>query len=255
MIETRKLLLHACCGPCLIFPLNTFSEEKDLSVTVYYYNPNIHPSLEYLRRLDAISSYCISNKISLVIDEYDPKRYFEAVNPERAGLGDRCVECYRLRLLTTAEYASLRGYDLFSTTLSVSPYQNHDAIMMAGKEAQEKYGVEFVYRDFRNGFREAQETAKDIEMYRQPYCGCIYSENERYAKKLEKATKAIEDKLDRCGGKLSFEENSSAVNNAPANNAPLGALETNGTANSSSSIKVNSAQQQTASNRRDTGRD
>jgi predicted adenine nucleotide alpha hydrolase (AANH) superfamily ATPase len=195
MIETKKLLLHACCGPCLIYPLNAFNGEKDLSVTVYYYNPNIHPSLEYLRRLDAISSYCASNETNLVIGEYKPQQYFEMVNPDRIDLGDRCIECYRLRLCKAAEYAAGQGYDLFSTTLTVSPYQNHDAIMMVGRHAQEKYGVEFVYRDFRNGFREAQETAKSREMYRQPYCGCIYSETERYAKKLEKTIESIKEQF------------------------------------------------------------
>jgi predicted adenine nucleotide alpha hydrolase (AANH) superfamily ATPase len=213
MIETKKLLLHACCGPCLIYPLNAFNGEKESSVTVYYYNPNIHPSMEYLRRLDAISSYCVSKKVSLVIDEYKPKQYFEMVNPERIDLGDRCVECYRLRLYKTGKYAAQQGYDSFSTTLTVSPYQNHDAIIMLGKEAQEKYGVDFVYRDFRNGFREAQETAKSLEMYRQPYCGCVYSETERYAKKLEKTKKSIEDKLNRLECNREPEENGSALDN------------------------------------------
>lgn len=178
----KRLLLHTCCGPCLIRPGETLKAEYEL--TCYYYNPNIHPTTEYIARLDTLAAYCRDTGFELKVGDYEPQRHLIEV----AGLSDaRCVVCYRLRLSQAARYAAQNGYDAFSTTLTVSPYQKHDLIEAIGKQAGQEHGVEFIYWDFREFYRGAQETARTLGMYRQPYCGCIYSEMERYEKKLAKA--------------------------------------------------------------------
>ena len=178
----KRLLLHTCCGPCLIRPGETLKAEYE--ITSYYYNPNIHPTTEYIQRLETLAAYCRDNGYKLVVGEYEPQRHLIEV----AGLAEaRCAACYRLRLMEAARYAAQNGFDAFSTTLTVSPYQKHDLIEAKGEQAGEEYDVEFVYRDFRALYREGQETARTLGMYRQPYCGCIYSEMERYGKKLARA--------------------------------------------------------------------
>lgn len=178
----KRLLLHTCCGPCLVRPGEMLKAEYEL--TCYYYNPNIHPTTEYIERLETLSAYCRDNGFELVVGAYEPQRHLIDV----AGLGAaRCAVCYHLRLSQAARYAAQNGYDAFSTTLTVSPYQKHDLIEAIGKQAGEERGVKFIYRDFRAFYRGAQETARKLKMYRQSYCGCIYSEIERYEKKLAKA--------------------------------------------------------------------
>ena len=178
----KKLLLHTCCGPCLIRPGETLKAEYE--ITSYYYNPNIHPTTEYIQRLETLAAYCRDNGYRLVVGEYEPQRHLIEV----AGLAEaRCAVCYRLRLMEAARYAAQNGFDAFSTTLTVSPYQKHDLIEAIGEQAGEEHGVEFIYRDFRALYREGQETARTLGMYRQSYCGCIYSEMERYEKKLARA--------------------------------------------------------------------
>jgi hypothetical protein len=140
--------------------------------------------MEYIRRLEALSDYCKANEVVLHVGEYDPLVYLRAVSGSEDA---RCGMCYSIRLMEAARFAAAQGFSALTTTLSVSPYQDHELLQRIGAEAAQAYGIEFRYFDFRPGFRGAQERAKELGMYRQPYCGCIYSELERYAKKLGKA--------------------------------------------------------------------
>jgi predicted adenine nucleotide alpha hydrolase (AANH) superfamily ATPase len=158
-----------------------------------WYNPNIHPYTEYTARRDALRQYAADRKLALhVVDEYGLRDFIrgifpgmEAGNPAEGP--SRCLWCYRARLDQAARLAAEGGYAGFSTTLLISPWQNHEGIRRAAQEAAEKYGVEFRYRDFRPRFREGQEKARALGLYRQKYCGCIFSEEERYLKKREPA--------------------------------------------------------------------
>ncbi|MCL5291777.1 MAG: epoxyqueuosine reductase QueH [Actinobacteria bacterium] len=179
----RKLLIHACCGPCLIYPNRVLRENS--AITVFFFNPNIHPSVEYARRLETLSSYCRNERLALLVGEYRMEEYFRAVTFHE---NDRCRNCYRLRLTETACAAANEGYDAFTTTLTVSPYQDHEALQEIGEEVAESTGMPFEYHDFRKGFRQSQETAAEIGMHRQAYCGCVFSERERYEKKLSRLT-------------------------------------------------------------------
>lgn len=146
--------------------------------------------MEYIRRLEALAELCGLNKVELKVGEYDPKTYFKEVLGTE---GDRCRICYSIRLNEAARFAIENGYGAFTTTLLVSPYQKHDVIKKTGEEAGNKYGVEFKYWDFRPGFREGQERAKELNLYRQSYCGCVFSEFERYSKKLNRSVKKVRD--------------------------------------------------------------
>ncbi|MBE0446584.1 MAG: epoxyqueuosine reductase QueH [Actinobacteria bacterium] len=185
----KNLLLHTCCGPCFIYPHSLLKERYN--VTSFYFNPNIHPSMEYVRRVEALAGYCKGAGVDLRVGDYKPEEYFRQVAGTES---DRCRICYSIRLKEAAEFAAEKGYDLFSTTLSVSPYQKHDLIEMIGTEAGNKCSVEFKYWDFRPGFRSGQDRAKELEMYRQPYCGCVFSEMERYSRKLKKAVDGVVDR-------------------------------------------------------------
>lgn len=147
----------------------------------YYYNPNIHPFKEFEKRMNALRDYCSQEKINLLIDEEYGLRDFlrEVVNKE----DQRCGICYRMRLTETARKAVSEGIGYFSTTLLVSPYQNHELLKSIGHEIAEKYNLTFVDQDWRSGFKEAQSQARETGLYMQPYCGCIYSEEERYKNK------------------------------------------------------------------------
>lgn len=175
-----KLLLHICCGPCACHPLEVLREEGH-EVTGYFYNPNIHPYQEWVKRRQGVEQLAASADLSVIYDRnYDIQKYFHdiAFREER-----RCYMCYNLRLNQTAHIAQKGNFDGFTTSLLVSPYQKHDLIKEAALAAAERYGVEFVYRDFRPGFKSGQQKARELELYRQQYCGCLYSEVERYAPK------------------------------------------------------------------------
>jgi len=169
-----RLLLHACCGPCLLEPLDALGAEAD-SVTVLYANPNIHPLEEYERRRDTLLAYAQTIDADVVELEYDPASWVEAVGPFVGNPPDRCRACFRLRLGETARYAAEHGYDAIATTLSVSPYQDPDALRAEGEAAAESAGVAWVGRDFRERYAEATRRSRELEMYRQNYCGCVIS--------------------------------------------------------------------------------
>jgi hypothetical protein len=176
-----KILLHICCSNCALYPVKIFRSEGNL-VTGYWFNPNIHPYDEYALRRESLKK--IENLWSLnIIDtvEYDTSVYFSLFNTDvsRKCFPERCSFCYRLRLEKTAELAKKNGFSAFSTTLLISPYQQFDRIVETGKSLQEKYNISFYSRDFRQYFRDAMSEARHLGLYRQKYCGCIFSKEER----------------------------------------------------------------------------
>lgn len=176
------LLVHACCGPCAITVFQTLRDEG-LEFTGFYYNPNIHPLTEYLRRKEALGE--VGRRMGVAMSfadaEYDPAVFLrQAAFREK----DRCRFCYELRLDRVAREAKALGCQGFTTSLLYSKYQDHEAIRRAGEEAASAYGVAFAYRDLRPFWDEGVRLSKEWELYRQPYCGCIYSEFDRYRKKL-----------------------------------------------------------------------
>lgn len=189
-----KLLLHSCCAPCSSAVLEYLSQY--LSITVFYYNPNIFPEEEFLHRIDEqkrlISELPVKNKISFVERGWHPDRFYEAVKGLehiREG-GERCFACYRLRLEESAKLAAELGYDYFTTTLSISPYKNAPKLNEIGEELAEKYGVKHLPSDFKkkNGYKRSVELSAEYGLYRQDYCGCVFSKKEREESLNEKAT-------------------------------------------------------------------
>jgi epoxyqueuosine reductase len=147
----------------------------------YYYNPNVHPFSEYKNRLRAVVDYSHKHNLEMVHPEYKPEEFFQAVNLKE-DRPQRCLICWSLRLKKTAEAAKEMGCGFFSTTLLVSPYQDQEALKKIGQDIASETGVEFFYEDFRPGFKKAHEQAKAEGIYCQKYCGCLYSEIERYKK-------------------------------------------------------------------------
>ena len=171
-----RLLMHACCAPCSIFCVDTLRNEG-IEPTLYWYNPNIHPYMEYKARKDTLIKYSEIMKLNLVIDdEYGLDKFCENTIND---LNSRCINyCYPIRLRKTFEYAKENGYDTVTTTLLYSIYQKHDYIKKLCKDLSEEYEIEFLYRDFRLGFWEGHDKAKELELYMQKYCGCIFSEQQ-----------------------------------------------------------------------------
>ena len=175
-----KLLLHTCCAPCSIMCIETLRREG-IDPVLFWYNPNIHPFKEYKMRKNTLVEYAATIKAKLIINnEYGLRRFIEAIFPD---FDNRCGYCYRVRLEETAKFAVENDFDAFTSTLFVSPYQNHELLKLAAEAAAEKYGVKFLYRDFRPFFKEGQEKARELQLYMQKYCGCVFSEEERYQKK------------------------------------------------------------------------
>ena len=195
-----KLLLHTCCAPCSVYCIKSLRSEN-IEPTVYWFNPNIHPYMEYKTRRDTLKEYTKSVGINAIFDEnYGLKEFCKNVIND---LENRCVKyCYRVRLEQTARYAKKHGYDTFSTTLLISPYQNHEALKLIGEEIARKYNLTFLYRDFRPGFKEGQAEARELGLYMQKYCGCVFSEEDRYytnivsdKKNAEENNKKLEQKI------------------------------------------------------------
>lgn len=177
-----KVLVHTCCGPCLTHPLKVLREQGH-EVESYFYNPNIHPYSEYLKRLDSLKSLTSQEKVPLKEGEYDFYRYFHEVLLRE----NRCHGCYRIRLGAAAREAKEKGFDAFTTTLLVSPHQGHEVIKQIGESVARAHGVKFLYQDFRSGYSETIERSKELGLYRQKYCGCLYSEKEREQKDVLRA--------------------------------------------------------------------
>jgi hypothetical protein len=172
-----KLLLHMCCAPCTTYSQRRF-REMNFDVAGFFYNPNIHPYREFSRRLETLRDYCRETDIPLTVcADYELEKYLHAaIN----NLAERCRSCYRMRLDETAREAARTGIPFFSTTLSISPYQDHAILKAEGEAAGAKHGVCFVYEDLRPGYRESINLSRELGLYRQPYCGCIFSEKERF---------------------------------------------------------------------------
>jgi predicted adenine nucleotide alpha hydrolase (AANH) superfamily ATPase len=175
----RRILLHICCGPCATYPIGRLREEE-FQVTGFWYNPNIHPWQEHERRRESAGEYAqVAGLPVMVHPAYEMVRFLrEVVGQEQ--FGQRCQICYRLRLGRTAQVAAQEGFDAFTTTLLISPHQDQEAIRRIGGEAAEAEGVEFYLEDFRRGWAQGRHVAHQHDLYRQQYCGCIYSEWERY---------------------------------------------------------------------------
>ena len=176
-----NLLLHCCCAPCSVACVKSLDEEN-IKPALFWYNPNIHPYTEYKSRRDCLTQFAGSENLHLTLEDvYDIRFFIAEIFPQAE---NRCQKCYALRLEKTASFAVREGYSAFTTTLLISPYQDHGAIKDAGEEAASRHGIEFFYRDFRPLFREGQAQARSKSMYMQKYCGCIFSEEERYLKNL-----------------------------------------------------------------------
>ena len=176
-----KLLLHTCCAPCFL-KCGEVLEDEGIKPTLFWYNPNIHPWMEYKSRKEALVEFAKFKNFELIIEEnYGLREFISSIYPDFSR--ERCKKCYQMRLEKTASYASKNGFDAFSTTLLISPYQNHECISELCHELEKKYGVKFLYRDFRPYFREGQKKAREHGLYMQKYCGCVFSEEERYLKK------------------------------------------------------------------------
>lgn len=174
-----KILLHTCCAPCLNGTLKAF-DQKEHQVTSYFYNPNIHPYQEFKNRLNSLKEYTKSKNIELIADEeYGLRKFITMVKDD---LNDRCTFCYTDRIYQTAKKAKELGYEAFSSTLLVSPYQMHEAIKEKAEEFAKEFGLKFFYIDPRVYFREGNNEAREMGVYMQKYCGCIFSEEERYLK-------------------------------------------------------------------------
>jgi predicted adenine nucleotide alpha hydrolase (AANH) superfamily ATPase len=181
--------LHICCANCAIYPLQQLANEKN-EVVGYFFNPNIHPYQEYQKRLEALKQY--SERIGLKViyrEDYLLEEFLRNVShkPE-----DRCQYCYSVRLESTANEAKRNGFDSFSTTLLHSNHQNHRLIKETGERLGREIGIPFYYEDFRQGWKKGVEVSKAMGLYRQQYCGCIYSEKERFLNSRQKK-KPIQD--------------------------------------------------------------
>jgi len=184
-LPDRLMLLHVCCAPCSTHVIEELRDSYDL--TCYFYNPNIHPQEEYVRRLGESEDYV--NKIDAKFNSgpYDPDRWLdltEELKYEKEG-GKRCELCYKIRLEETARFASQHGFDFFATTLSISPHKKASVINKIGSEIAKEYDLKFLDADFKkgNGFKRSVELSKAENMHRQDYCGCVYSKQERDARR------------------------------------------------------------------------
>ncbi|MBU0663525.1 MAG: epoxyqueuosine reductase QueH [Proteobacteria bacterium] len=183
-----NLFLHICCGPCATYPLAKLRQEG-IAVNGYFYNPNIHPYREFKKRIEGVQQLAEISNLKVEIEtRYGLTEYLrEVVFHEH----QRCPLCYAMRLEVVAQKAKERGDDAFSTTLLYSKYQDHEGIRRIGERLALKHEIEFYYEDFREGWKEGIEQAIAMDLYRQPYCGCIYSEQERYDKAFKKYVEKI----------------------------------------------------------------
>lgn len=186
----KKLLIHTCCAPCFSYIQDDISKNgmpyKDsrlqVDMTSLWYNPNIQPEIEYQKRKQTLIDFCKMKDCKLVvIDEYNLKDFVKDVVQnvgENKKYSIRCEYCYTKRLQKTFEYAKQNNFDIVSTTLTISPYQNHPLIQKVANALSKQYGIEFVYMDYRKHFWEGQHLAKSLGLYRQKYCGCVFSIDE-----------------------------------------------------------------------------
>ena len=175
-----KTLLHICCAPCANQPIEVLRTDG-LEVTGFWYNPNIHPFTEYRARRNTVREYAGVIELPLIErNDYGLRPFVRTVVED---IEHRCVKCYEMRLFETARQAAEGGFDSFTSSLFISPYQNHELMRDVAERAAHEYGVEFLYWDFRPYFRAGQDFAREHGFYMEKYCGCVFSEEERYLKK------------------------------------------------------------------------
>lgn len=183
--KVPRLMLHSCCAPCSSYTLELLSEY--FFVTVFYYNPNIYPDEEFVHRANEqqrfIELFPAKNKIEFIKGEFEKDRFYELAKgledaPER---GERCLRCYELRLRETAKLAKSLGFDYFTTTLSISPQKSSQCLNEIGAKIASEEGIDYLFSDFKkkNGYLRSCEISKEYGMYRQDYCGCVFSYQER----------------------------------------------------------------------------
>lgn len=183
--KVPKLLIHSCCAPCSSYCLELLSDF--FAITVFYYNPNIFPPEEYYMRAEEqkrfITKFPAKHPIKYVEASYDPNRFYETVKglEQLKEGGERCFLCYELRLRESCEYAKMHGFDFFTTTLSISPMKNASKLNEIGEMLEKEYGVAYLYSDFKkkNGYKRSTEISNEYHMYRQYYCGCVFSKKQR----------------------------------------------------------------------------
>ena len=174
-----QVLLHCCCGPCSLSCIDPLRQEGIEPVGLWY-NPNIHPFTEYRARRNCLREYAQTIELPVIErNDYGLRPFVRAVAED---IPHRCVKCYEMRLFETARQAAEGGFDSFTSSLFISPYQNHELMREVAERAAAEYGVEFLYRDFRPYFRDGQTFAREHGFYMQKYCGCVFSEEERYLK-------------------------------------------------------------------------
>lgn len=178
---SKKLLLHVCCAPCSSHVLETL--ENQYNITAYFYNPNITEKEEYVKRINELKRFAdeapFAENVCVIDGDYEPELFWEMSKglesePER---GIRCYRCYELRMRKTAIYAKENGYDIFTTTLSISPHKNAKWLNEIGMRLSEELGIDYLYSDFKkkNGYARSIELSKEYNLYRQNFCGCVYS--------------------------------------------------------------------------------
>ena len=184
-----NLLLHMCCGPCSCYPVKVL-RGQGIEPTGYFFNPNIHLYKEWDMRLKAAEEFAARSEMKIITDKHYMLRDFlrRALAAEQVENG-RCRMCYTWRLEETARYAAENGFDAFTSTLFYSIYQQHELMKETAEHFAKVYGVKFHYEDFRPGWQEGIDMSVEMGLYRQPYCGCIFSEEERYSRELRKARK------------------------------------------------------------------
>ncbi|MBN1937777.1 MAG: epoxyqueuosine reductase QueH [Anaerolineae bacterium] len=186
--EGRRILLHICCAPCATYTAKRLRERKlaefeAFDVTGYWYNPNVHPFSEHERRRETLARYAAEIDLPVIWEPgYEMVEFLRAVNG-REQFGERCKFCYQMRLARTAQIAAREGFDAFTTTLLISPYQNQQAIKALGEAAAAQHGVEFFFENFRRGWAEHSQMVREHDLYSQRYCGCVYSEWEALDRK------------------------------------------------------------------------
>ena len=181
-----SVLMHTCCAPCSLSCIDPLRAEG-IEPVAFWYNPNIHPWKEYEARRDCLLAYAPTIEMQVIVDEdYGLRAFVEHVASD---IDHRCTYCYQHRLEETARYAAEHGYEAFTSTLLASLYQDHDGIKAAAEKYARQYGVEFLDRDFRPNFRAGNQRARELGFYMQKYCGCVFSEQDRYQKQIDRDKK------------------------------------------------------------------
>jgi len=174
-----KLLLHICCAPCSIYPVKVL-KEMDMDIMGFFYRYNIHPFQECMKREETLKQYSESIELKVIYQtDYKIEKFLQSIVFREK---ERCRYCYYDRLKATALVAKKGKFEGFTTTLLYSKYQNHELIRQTGEALAKNYGLKFFYHDFREGWKLGIEESKRLKMYRQQYCGCVYSEKDRYYK-------------------------------------------------------------------------